>query len=145
MQERQACTWHSHTQTRACARTHTHTHTHTCKKTHLHITVVSGPVPPALAEGVSGDQSGSDSDVVESVPDTPQPISVGEEALTDSAPAPRADNTQSVGSPHSSKGEGATLLADPHVRHRQKWAEQKGEWSSTRLKVLQRVQLKPPP
>ena len=73
-----------------------------------------------------GDQSDSDSDVDDSLPDTPQPIPVGEEALTDSAPAgaevapgpisPRADNTQSVGSPHSSKGEGATLLANPRVR-----------------------------
>ena len=45
--------------------------------------VMSSPAPLALEEGVSGDQSESDSDVEESVPDTGQPLPVGEKALTD--------------------------------------------------------------
>ena len=59
------------------------------------------------------------------MPDTPQPIPVGEEALTDSAPevAPGQIILKSVGNPHSSEGEGAESLADPRIHRRLKWAE----------------------
>ena len=86
---------------------------------------MSSPAPPALEEGVSGDQS--DSDLDESVADTGQPVPVGEKALTGSSPAggeltpelisPRRDNTQSVGSQHSSEGENAGSFADPRMHH----------------------------
>ena len=44
--------------------------------------VMSSPAPPALEEGVSGKQSDSESEVEESVPDTGQPVPVGEKAVT---------------------------------------------------------------
>ena len=74
---------------------------------------MSSPAPPVLGEGVSGDQSESDSDIDGSVPDTDQPVPVGEKALTGSSPAggelppelisSRTDNPQSVGSQRSSE------------------------------------------
>ena len=72
---------------------------------------MSSPAHPGLEEGVSGDQSESDTEVEESVSETGQPVPVGEKALTGSSPAgsepspelisPRKNNTQSVESQYS--------------------------------------------
>ena len=116
--------------------------------------VMSSPAPPSLEKGVPGDQSESDSDEDESVPDTAQPVPVGEKALTGSSPAggelppelisPRTDNTQSVGSQHSSEGEGTRLLADPRICRRLKRVEQmEGERKSARLALRQKHHLDP--
>ena len=114
--------------------------------------VMSSPAPPALEEGVSGNQSDSESDLDEVVPDTAQPVPVGEKALTDSSPvggevtpehnSPRTVNTQSVRSQHPSEGEGAGSLADPRIRHRLTWSERKeGERRSMRVTLRQQLQL----
>ena len=44
--------------------------------------VMSSSAPPALEESVSGNQSDSESEVEAAVPDTGQPVPVGEKVLT---------------------------------------------------------------